>query len=523
MPIPPRMHVRLEPRPFERNLAEGFGAPTADPVWFLARQWQMGEHQGENASSPVRVDYTLSSRSISAADPLVDPTVVPAEAIVESEVDDWWTTGRRVRIGRLFAGHPAVQADPTLLFVDAPPPYELFSALPDGLRVWRQRASLGIPDTDFGVPVPADTTPDWDREHLLYQQSGATAFTAVDQELRVQRHRGGRLDWHSVDAAPRGEPAEGAAEQREAVPTALAYPGAPNSRWWQIENAETDLGGYAPDSAHTPTALLTELIFSHSDDWFLFPVTALAGRVVRIGWMQVRDAFGRTYASAEDDAGVPGWPGLQPPEGWTLFRVAGIGRNDPGLPPTDLVLWHVAELPLEGPPVERVQFGLDEQSNLLWAVERMVDGREVESRTVDVPDGARFNEGRTPGDLDAAREYGYVPAEGIVPFWTPYTLNTEEEGGARRLVQRQLVDLSLQAPAAMPAPQAEVLQPDGGAPHRLAPLAVPGNGIEIERRWLLARDMHGQPVLWIRRRRSALLAPPARRLRFDVMAVQGTP
>ena len=44
---------RVEPLPRARDLDRGFAAEVGDPVWFLGRQWQMGEHQGENASSAV--------------------------------------------------------------------------------------------------------------------------------------------------------------------------------------------------------------------------------------------------------------------------------------------------------------------------------------------------------------------------------------------------------------------------------------------------------------------------------------
>ncbi len=178
------------------------------------------------------------------------------------------------------------------------------------------------------------------------------------------------------------------------------------------------------------------------------------------------------------------------------------------------MLWHVAELPLESAPMERVQLGLDEQSNLLWAVERTVDGRDVDSRLLALPSGPAFNEGAPSGDAREAKEYAYVPAQGIGPWWTPYTWN-EATG---RLVQRRLADLSRQKPTPMPDPLALVLQPPEGAPdHVIARLAVPSNGIELTRRWSLARDMAGQPVLWIQRQRGPLLSPPARTLRFDVM------
>jgi len=51
---------RLEAEPALADLARGFRAEIADPVWFLGRQWQLGEHQGEDASSPVLVQADLS-------------------------------------------------------------------------------------------------------------------------------------------------------------------------------------------------------------------------------------------------------------------------------------------------------------------------------------------------------------------------------------------------------------------------------------------------------------------------------
>jgi hypothetical protein len=513
-------YTRLEPRPNEVNIEAGFQSAVQDPAWFLARQWQMGEHQGENATSPTWVEYTLRSRAIASSDPRFDPTLIPAEAIVESEIDDWWTMGRRVRTGKkLAAEHPELLAQAELLFANPPPPYEHFRGLLDGLAVWRSLPA-GINAGDFGADIPPDSTSAWESEALLYQQNVENAFSAADQRLTVQRHRGGRMDWHSVDAAPLPGGAEPLFEAREAIPTQLQYPGAPANRWWQIEDTEVDIGGYAPDSAHTSTAILTELIFSHSDDWFLFPVSSRAGHraghVVAIARMQVEDAFGRTYSSEEvNPANEILWNGLQPPQGWTLFQVDGVNELDPGLEAEDLILWHVAELPLESIPLERVQFGLDEESNLLWAVERTIAGREAESRVAALVDEAanpKFNNGKPSGDTRGgkAKEYAYVPAQGIVPYWHPYEIDEVE--GKRRLVQRRLVDLSRQKPNLMPAPQAEVLQSTS-----ILPLAIPSNGVEVERRWQLARDMNGAPVLWIQRQRRTLLAPPARRLRFDVM------
>lgn len=510
-------YTRLDPRPHERNLQAGIAAAIQDPLWFIARQWQMGELQGENATSPVWAAYELKSGPVRAAGARFDPAVTPAEAIVESELDDWWTMGRRVRLGRLVAGQVAFSEEQDeehqLRFSKPAPPYEHFHGEYDGLALWRKRDVLGIAPGLFGVGVPGDSMPAWDDQHLLYQQNELNAFTADQRRLTVNRHRGGRMDLHSVDGAVALDSIQGVVEPREAIPTALQYPGAPNSRWWQFEDSEIDPGAYVPDSAHTPTALLTELIFSHSDDWFLFPVLAKAGNIVSIESMEVIDAFGRSYRSQDVlDDGEPRWPGLHPPRDWTLFQVEGLNAHD-------LLLWHVAELPLEGIPVERVQFGADEESNLVWAVERTIDGREVGSRDLGSADptlAPGLNEGKPSGDTSKDREFAYVPGRGIAPYWHPYQLN--EDDVPRRLVQHRLADLSRQRPAPMPAPRAEVLKPAAGAAtHQIAPLAIPSNGIEIERRWMLARDMTGAPVPWVQRQRRSLLSPPARRLRFDVM------
>jgi hypothetical protein len=71
-----------------------------------------------------------------------------------------------------------------------------------------------------------------------------------------------------------GFAASGEPVKMEVYPTPRQYPGAPHSRWCQIEDAAVDIGGYPPDAAHFATTLLIDLIASHSDDWFVFPADA---------------------------------------------------------------------------------------------------------------------------------------------------------------------------------------------------------------------------------------------------------
>jgi hypothetical protein len=421
--------------------------------------------------------------------------------------------GRRVRLGRQLTAlaEPADVDLHAVAFQNPPPPFEHFAGAPDGMRLWETLAARGADLSPFDGP-PADAIPAWDQERLFYEQAPEQSFQAGDHHLTVLRHHGGRLDWYSVDASPGGEPGEQSTAEANALPTPLDYPGAPNSRWWEFENAEVDPGLFVPDSAHSVTAMLTELIFSHGDDWFLFPLLAYAGQQVAIETLVVRDAFDRTYTSSDQLAdGTPRWPGLHPPSDWSLLQVR-------GLPANTLLLWNVAEMPLESQPIERVQFGPDEESNLVWAVERVVASRETGHEDPE-PDPAAdllFNSGTPSGDTGKPREFAYVAGRGIARFWHPYLL--PEEGDGHYLIQHLLPDLTRQAPTPMPGPVAEVLQPaNGERVHRIERRAIPSNGIDVQRRWQLARDLNGNPVLWIQRNRRPSLAAPARRLRFDVM------
>ena len=45
--------MRLEPRSRNAEMSASLQARVYDPLWLLARQWQLGEFQGEDNGSPV--------------------------------------------------------------------------------------------------------------------------------------------------------------------------------------------------------------------------------------------------------------------------------------------------------------------------------------------------------------------------------------------------------------------------------------------------------------------------------------
>ena len=55
---------RLEGRPRNVDFERALRAEARDPLWFLCRQWQFGELQGEDAGSPIEARLVTSQRRL---------------------------------------------------------------------------------------------------------------------------------------------------------------------------------------------------------------------------------------------------------------------------------------------------------------------------------------------------------------------------------------------------------------------------------------------------------------------------
>jgi hypothetical protein len=61
--------TRLEPQPRDATLERSLQAQVRDPLWFLARQWQIGEFAGEDGGSPVQATLGLTTRALTGYRP----------------------------------------------------------------------------------------------------------------------------------------------------------------------------------------------------------------------------------------------------------------------------------------------------------------------------------------------------------------------------------------------------------------------------------------------------------------------
>lgn len=505
-------YTRLEPARPNLDLAEGVTARVADPVWFLARQWQLGEHHGEDASTPVVVEAEVRRLPIGQAGG--DPVSVPPEGVVEAELESWWTVGRRLRLGRAVAEALTASEREEFRVGALPAPYDLIDpASVDGRKVWRKRpadpAFLEVPQ------MPANDH--WDPAGLTYDDNFSAG--GVEGALTLRGHDGGRLDWFSVDGIA-GAAGAGTTSKARVLSSRLSWPGAPNPRWWQIENHRVDWAGEGPDRAHMPTVLLLELLSGHGDDWFTFPVPDpdLAGRppgtepppttgqVVELVRVEVHDDM----QDKEEN-----WPLSAPPPSWSLF-------STDGLPVSALVVWPAVATPMAGAVLDHVQFAVDEDTDLMWAVELVVEGDRL------LPDAASLRARAQVEALGASgpgHGYDYLPSTTLPPHWHPYRIEARDT--SRLYVQGLVQNLDPSARLAgedAPLRDGPLSTLLGGEPgvqfghgHVLRPTALPNQGLALERRYVLGRTTDGQPLLWVQRSRRPLVAGPTSWLRFDVL------
>jgi hypothetical protein len=254
--------------------------------------------------------------------------------------------------------------------------------------------------------------------------------------------------------------------------------------------------------------LLLDLVLSHGNDWYTIALAAQLGDVFTLTDFTVVDIFGDEYPWSA-------FPSLQPPDDWSLFQVNGLSN-------ATLAVWPSSLVPVAGKPLEEIALGVDEDANLMWAVEERAEGVRLTSIEIDPPTAPLIQ--RNPlQNIKTTTAYLYRPSTFVPHHWHPYLLQTLDE--SRVFVQGRLrgysrFDAGTQGTLA-PKPIAELLEnprhPLQGPAHVIQPSAVPVTGLRLERRYMLARRTDGTPALWMQRQRLPLMYPPTSGLQFDVL------
>jgi|JI10StandDraft_1071094.scaffolds.fasta_scaffold01379_16 hypothetical protein len=556
---------RLEPRPRAVDLGEALAARAYDPAWLLARQWQLGEFQGEDAGAPAYVRVSTSTAPLTAwgeagGAPSALHPVAPLEASLTAEPPSPDDLARAVEIGqtfeRLLTDAGAAHLRP--LFVAAYPIPDATEEDPRAARLralWRDRAidgqalwaaiQLPVPPPPPGVdltppPVPGvpwtvgavwrgqaaaavaslitwierglggprhGTPPGWQTETLSAKPAAYSAVSGVVPDaFTVNPDRRGDLDWFAfdrrTDAPPPAIPTGGAVKQVCAViPGPVRFRGMPNERFWDFEDARFPIDAIRPDRRNLASMLLLDFMLVHGNDWYLVPFEQPCGSLCA-SEVTVVDVFGEATDVPRAESGAVG-------NG--RFAMFAITDDSAALAPFHLVPRSCAASVQEGPPIEEVRFLRDEMANLVWAVEHTTQGtlgggrRAADRPIAPTPSEAPL----PPGAVLRYRLQSPVPRH-----WFPLQPVKLPAGHEVALELAGLLTADAATPT-VPSPAGRILATDGATPLRVREEQVPREGTHVRRGYRRARGADGSTYVWLARTRRTGTGEGSADLRFD--------
>ena len=418
--------TRLEPRPREGSMARSLQAQVRDPLWFLTRQWQVGEFLGDDAGSPVQATLGLEQRSITTYRPglddgatvAIDPKL-PIETHVEREAITLYVRGavqhglyfeKLVRnsgvgtppavIAAFRAAFPVAASVPLDSYPDADAlRFRSVAAgrVTDGEALYVSAVAVAAGQTP-PIPLPPQASdpkvagalsdfvayrrslfsePDhdsaWQSAHLDYAFALGSPAAGQNVLLNAPDFPGGHLDWYSFDLdsgkpneVSQANPAQISPVDFNFLPNHVVFRGMPDPRWWNFEDAVTDFGQLDADHVDLAKLLVMEFALVYGNDWFSIPVPTPIGTLERVTTLVVTDTFGvRTLIRPSEQTQVNA--GETP---WSMFKLSGSSgaRSD-----------FIAMAPTLGvvddaDAIEEVLFLRDDQAAMAWAVEHQLQG-----------------------------------------------------------------------------------------------------------------------------------------------------
>ena len=562
------MWTRLEPHPRDGSMARSLQAQVRDPLWMLARQWQVAELEGEDAGSPVQATMSVQAQPLTGYAPGVtgtgqvayDPAVALEPHIervpVTLNVRGSAQLGRHVEAA-IRAVVPAATADsviaalrtayPIVSSVPADAPEDpagrairasLTGRVVDGVALAAayaltqaggtpvpplppQASAPGIP------PVLADlvayraslySEPEgdvaWQPRRLDYAATVTSVSSASGVTLTAPDFRGGDLDWYSFSlTAVGGGPVPGG-------PVPGGPPGAPVAETFNfLPNHVTFRGMPSPRWWQFEDAV-TDFGSVKPDQVDLATMLVMAFALVfGNDWFYVPVPTDVGSLSTITTLVVTGTFGVrtviepteqlaQPAGGgvWSMFKISGpAGRSD------FIMMAPRCGAVMEGPPLEDVYFLRDDMAAMSSAVEHQLQGpadAPVDALQLAFEFGAAFPEPppptRTPGGPAQTYVLERIPPANWIPMVPIVT-----PAGARYFRRGVLVRPAYGDVHAY----ANVLDP--AHPFFVADEAIPREGAEVTRYFRRTRWIDGSALTWLAHRTRPGHGPGWSGLAFD--------
>jgi len=542
---------RLEPRSRVDGLAGGLAGRVHDPLWLLARQWQVGEFAGKDVGSPLTAAVKWTTAAFDrfasgSATPQSYDGNTPMEALIEREAVRPQQAGADLlqaaeaglqflrlldaaKLGHLRSTY--VQQYPLAAPANADSDTVKLTSVVTGralngigLRADLKQASGALPAApalsaaDAAAVLPVATR--WAAwfDSLFSEPATPTSWTPSRMEysfalgaagdangLVAQEYDGGAIDWYAFDRAITplsGDTAQPASSSRSVVVAPVTFRGMPPRRFWEMEDAALDIAALSAAAEDLGRLLLREFALIYGNDWFQIPLAIPVGCQVAINSLSVSDTFGIATAIphyAAIDGALGGWRMFALDAGGPTISSAGSNLAAMNL----LVLAPGGVNILDSAAIEDVSMLRDEPAEMAWGVERTVVGasgspldRALVWRTT--------RPAVVPPSSTAIAAYRLGS---IVPdYWIPF-LPVAVDDGPLQLRRGRL-------PTAATGPEGLML----AYPNQTIFFEeLPREGVHLERRYRFARGLDGSTCVWIGRLRSTGRGEGRSGLRFDYL------
>lgn len=547
---------RVEPRPRSKSLGHALSARIRDPLWFLARQWQFGEFQGEDAGSPAYIQFSANFSKIEQWHSPNDEAFAvdskkPLEAQIQTEAFSETDFTITVELGQQFKAFLEKSIsdiddfrtvlDETLTQYAVPKPEDIDpanrdKALMSFLRVFAGNEINGtkllrdylasapeIP-SDLTIPDPlknpyktglvnlkqwAESTygklgkedsPAWVPERLEYGLSVTASSPAGEQvKLNVYPGQNGEFDWYDFDHIPSEEDTDNPpGEDAETVihsilPAYVRFPGMPNARWWQFERGDINLSDVKVDPSDTAKMALLDFGLIHSNDWFVIPVAQPVGSLGRLNALLVHDVFGGV---TEINPAVTDATNVI--HRWSMFTTSIVGSTSTTdyfvLPPGP------GTLDIQSESTEEVRFLRDEMFNSAFGVEHITQnglGERWFGHERAMPKPSDYEKNTTTSPLK------YLLQSWLPENWIPFVPVRQGDTTAAVDFERALI---LQPDhlgnLATVKPHGRILNPTNlrdPAIYRIREEEIPRTGVRVSRLVRRTRWLNGETYIWIAR------------------------
>jgi hypothetical protein len=541
---------RIEPRCRTNDPTPGLEARVHDPLWLLARQWQIGEFDGRDAGSPVSATVQTSIApfdrfSIPGQRPQSYDGLQPIEALVEREVarppfgssDLRQATEAGLYLLRLLhtAQLPSEITDAFRrqypLSTDSSSASDVAELGPvlagrviDGVKLRQDLLAAGanLPSV-LAIPLAQQSTvlkitqqwlqwysalfaepvaeSSWFADRMEY--TFAVAAAGDSGSYTAQEYDGGSIDWYTFNrtaAGLGGSTGHPTVAEQTVIATPVTFRGMPARRYWEMEDGDTNIGVISAAAEDLGRLLLREFALIYGSDWFQFPLVAKVGSHVLMTSLSVADTFGITAA-------IPHYSAIDGASGnWHMFAVsedaAATGIEvSAAAPGAQLLLMPAAVAPLNSSAVEEVLLLRDELADAVWGIEQMVLG--ASGLPLDRTLEWRINAPAPPPPTGDPMLH-YRLGSTVPDYWIPFLPVQIDAAGHLQLRRARLPGAPTQPLGNLLAEEPSIFLEE-----------VPREGVRLERRYRSARATDGSSHLWIGRRRITGRGEGRSGLRFD--------